>query len=302
MEGTLSYAQPDTTILITGATDGIGKATALALAARGHTVLIHGRNPDRCRRTVADIRDATGNFAVHAYTADFASLAEVRRLAFEVTRDHPRLDVLINNAGIGPVIGTDRSRRLSMDGYELRFAVNHLAHFLLTRLLLPILERSPHARTVLVASGAQTAIRFHDVMLEQRYDAFEAYAQSKLAMVMFAMELADRLRDSRVTANALHPGTLLDTKMVREGFGRPQGSPEEGADAIVYLATAADLEAVTGQYFDGKRLARAHPQAYDGAARRALWSLSERLVGIEPSPSAGEGEGSNSKHYSSSGQ
>jgi NAD(P)-dependent dehydrogenase (short-subunit alcohol dehydrogenase family) len=179
-----------------------------------------------------------------------------------------------------PAREASASAKLSADGYELRFAVNHLAPFLLTHLLLLVLRRATPARVVNVASIGQTAIDFGDVMLERGYDGFRAYCQSKLAMVMSTFELAERLNAREVTVNCLHPGTLLDTKMVREGFGAPQGPVQAGIDSEVHLATSPNLEAVTGQYFDQTRPARANAQAYDAAARRKLWRLSERLVGL----------------------
>ncbi len=282
MEVKVTHSQPESVVLITGATDGIGRLVAAEFAARGATVLVHGRDAARCRAVVSWIQDLTGSFRVDHFVADLASLNEVRRLAEQVSSRYPELHVLVNNAGVGPGPDADGPRELSADGHELRFAVNYLAPFLLTRLLLPALERGAPSRVVLVASAAQRAIHFHDIMLEQRHDRFEAYAQSKLALVMFGMELAGRVRKRGITVNALHPGTLLDTKMVREAFGRPQGDPAEGADAILYLATSPDLREVTGKYFDGKRLARAHPQAGDLFARRRLWTRTEALTGLEP--------------------
>ena len=266
-------------ILVTGATDGIGRQTAHDLAARGTTVLLHGRSRERAVATLGAIRKATGNDRLRYYVADLAVLDEVRRLAGEIERDYDRFDVLINNAGIGAGKRTDR-REVSRDGYELRFAVNYLAPFLLTHLLLPLLHRSAPSRIVNVASAAQHPIDFNDVMLKRHYEPWRAYSQSKLALVMFTFELAERLAGTGVTVNCLHPGSLLDTKMVRETFGRAWGSVQSGADAVVYLATSPALDGVTGRYFDQQREARAEPQAYDREARRRLWRLSEELTGL----------------------
>lgn len=271
----------DQFILVTGATDGIGRGTALELARRGATVLLHGRNAERLTATRDEINQETGNERLETYLADFASLEEVRRFAADLGGQHDRLDVLVNNAGIGAGPRGAQKRELSADGIELRFQVNHLAPFLLRHLLLPLLRRAAPARVVNVASAGQAPIDFGDVMLERGYDGFHAYCQSKLAMVMATFEQAGRLDPGEVMVNALHPGTLLDTKMVREGFGAPQGPVETGISSEVYLATSPDLAGVSGQYFDRTRRARAHPQAYDGAARRDLWRLSERLVGID---------------------
>jgi NAD(P)-dependent dehydrogenase (short-subunit alcohol dehydrogenase family) len=269
------------TTLVTGATDGHGQGVARELASRGATVLLHGRSPQRLEETVREIRDATGNDRFHPYLADFSSLEQVRRLAEEVERDHARLDLLVNNAGIGG--GGRRSRREeSADGHELRFAVNYLAAFLLTHLLLPLLRRSAPARIVNVASAGQAPIDFHDVMLERRYDGMRAYAQSKLAQVMFSFELAKRLRIDGVdvTVNAVHPASLMNTKMVYESFGYTTSTVEEGVEATMRVATSPELEGITGRYFDRLRDAHAHPQAYDEEARRRLWRLSEELVGL----------------------
>ena len=268
----------EATVLVTGATDGLGRQVAEDLGGMGATVLLHGRDRARCDRAVREIRDATGSEGIRSYLADFSSLEEVRRLADELDSDHERLDVLVNNAGIVGDRSTGRER--SRDGYELTFAVNHLAHFLLTRLLEPLLRRSAPARVVNVASGAQRRFDFDDVMLERRWDPMRAYSQSKLAQVMFTFELAERVPADEMTANCLHPATLMDTKMVRQAFGRSRSSVREGADATVRLAADPELEGVSGRYFEGRREARADRQAYDRKARRRLWELSEELCGL----------------------
>jgi NAD(P)-dependent dehydrogenase (short-subunit alcohol dehydrogenase family) len=272
----------DMVILITGATDGIGRQAAHELAAAGATVLVHGRNPERGAETLEEIRSATGNERLHYLQADFAALSEVRQLADTVQSRFERLDVLINNAGVGPgKRGAERTT--SSDGYELRFAVNYLASFLLTHLLLPRLRQSTPARIVNVSSVGQSPIDFDDVMLERQYAGMQAYRQSKLALILFTFELAGRLPPEEITVNSLHPGSLLDTKMVRETFGEPMGSAQSGAEALVYLATSPELAGVTGKYFDQQRESRANAQAYDAAARRQLWHLSEALTGINRS-------------------
>jgi NAD(P)-dependent dehydrogenase (short-subunit alcohol dehydrogenase family) len=271
-------AVEDQVVLVTGSTDGIGRRTAHDLARMGATVLLHGRSRERGEATLREIRDATGNDKLEYYLADFSSLAEVRSLADEVQANHDALDVLINNAGVGVGRRGETRRDLSQDGYELRFAVNHLAPYLLTRLLLPSLRRAAPSRIVNVASGAQSPINFDDVMLERNYDGLRAYSQSKLAMVMFTFDLAEELEGENITVNCLHPGSLVDTKMVRETFGRPMGDVQSGADAVIYLATSPKVEGVTGKYFDEKREARANGQAYDGEARKTLRQLSEKLT------------------------
>ena len=269
------------TVLVTGATDGIGKGTARELARHGARVLLHGRDIERAAAARDEIAAATGNTRLETYVGDFASLRDVHRLAEQVTARHDRLHVLINNAGIGAGPRGRQRREVSADGYELRLQVNHLAPLLLAHLLLPLLRAGAPARIVNVASAGQAPLDFADLMLERGYDGFRAYCRSKLAMVMATFELADRLDASEVTVNALHPGSLLDTKMVREGFGAPQGRVDIGIDAELYLATSADVEGVSGQYFDRTRPARANAQAYDAEARRRLWQESLKLTGIE---------------------
>jgi NAD(P)-dependent dehydrogenase (short-subunit alcohol dehydrogenase family) len=267
------------TILVTGATDGLGRALAGELARRGATVLLHGRSKQRLEETRRELGQATGNHRLHGHLADLASLQEVRRLGSEVAGGQERLDVLVNNAGIG---GTGQ-RELSADGHELRFAVNYLAPFLLTDLLLPLLRRSAPARIVNVASVGQAPIDFDDVMLERGYDPMRAYRQSKLAQVMFTFELAERLRaagEAGVTVNALHPASLMNTKMVLESFGYTMSTVEDGVEATLRLVVSPELEGVSGRYYDRLREARADPQAYDPEARRRLWRLSQELTGL----------------------
>jgi len=271
-------------ILVTGATDGLGRGVAERLAAGGATVLVHGRDDARGEATIRDIRDATGNERLRWYRADLASLADVRALAERVTADEPRLDALVNNAGIGTTLPGDGARQVSADGYELRFQVNYLAHYLLTRLLLPLLERSAPARIVNVSSAGQAPIDFDDVMLERHYEGYLAYCRSKLAQIMFTVDLADELADRGVTANALHPGTFMPTKIVTHAGVDPLTPLEQGIDATVVLATDPALGGVTGRYLDGRRESRPNPQAGDAAARRRLRDLSDRLAGLAVRP------------------
>jgi NAD(P)-dependent dehydrogenase (short-subunit alcohol dehydrogenase family) len=264
----------EATILVTGATDGLGKRVARELAAKGTTVLLHGRSPERLEATLEEIRSQTSSQKVGSYLADFSSLAAVRDLADSILSEYDRLDVLVNNAGI-----IVQERKESEDGYELTFAVNYLSHFLLTSLLLPLLKDSAPARVVNVASAGQSPIDFDDPMLERGYDAMRAYSMSKLAQIMFTFELAERFSDTGVSVNALHPASLMDTKMVQDTFGYTMSTVEEGAKATVHLVASPDLEGVTGRYFDGRREARANGQAYDKEARQTLWELSEELCG-----------------------
>ncbi len=270
----------EATVLVTGATDGLGRRVALELAGRGATVLLHGRSRGRCEAVLEEVRRETGSSeGSQYYLADLSSLSAVRGLAEQIHSEHGRLDVLINNAGV-----IARERTETEDGFELTFAVNYLAHFLLTNLLLPLLHDSVPARVVNVASGGQSPVDFRDIMLERGYDGMRAYTQSKLAQVMFTFELAERLRGTGVTVNALHPATLMDTKMLLETFGSASSTVQEGANATVYLAVSPKLEGVTGRYFEGTREARANRQAYDAEARKRLWDLSEDLCGRLPEP------------------
>ena len=262
-------------ILVTGATDGLGKRVALELAAKGATVLLHGRNRERLEAALEEMQRETGSEKLRSYLADLSSLGAVRGLAEQVLSGEERLDVLVNNAG---VIVPERQE--SEDGHELTFAVNYLAHFLLTGLLLPLLRESAPARIVNVASAGQSPVDFGNVMLERGYDGMKAYTRSKLAQVMFTFELAGRLRGTGVSVNALHPASLMDTKMVLSTFGYTMSTVREGAGATVRLAVSPELEGVTGRYFDGQKEARANRQAYDAEARKRLWDLSEELCGL----------------------
>jgi NAD(P)-dependent dehydrogenase (short-subunit alcohol dehydrogenase family) len=275
------------TVLITGGTGGIGKATAGGLARLGARVAITGRDPARAEAAAADIRAASGNPAVDAYTADLSDQAQVRRLAAEVLDAYPRLDVLVNNAG-----GFWNTRHVTADGLEHTFAVNHLAPFLLTHLLLDRLTASAPARIVTVSSGAQAMgrIDFDDLQGERSYSGQRAYNQSKLANVMFTYELARRLEGTGVAATVLHPG------VVRTAFGtedparwqrvflplvRPfLKTPDEGAQTSVYLASSAEVHGVTGRYFANRKPKKSSKGSYDTAAQARLWQISADLVGL----------------------
>jgi len=266
----------DKTVLVTGSTDGVGRHVAIALGKLGAKVLVHGRDTARARDVVVEIARSGGS--ADFYPADLASLADVRTLAAAVAQDHARLDVLINNAGIGTRTGGPQ-RRASADGHELRFAVNYLSGFLLTRLLLPLLKSSAPARIINVASAGQAPIDFDDVMLMRSYDGAQAYMQSKLAQVMFTVDLAEELEGAGITVNCLHPATYMATTMVREAGVSPISTVEEGADAILNLVLSPALAGRSGLYFNRKQETRAHAQAYDKAARQHLRKLSLTLTG-----------------------
>jgi NAD(P)-dependent dehydrogenase (short-subunit alcohol dehydrogenase family) len=256
-----------TVILVTGATDGLGRALSAELARAGATVLVHGRDPARIADTVAEIGGAA-----RSYQADLADLAQVRDLADQVLAAEPRLDVLVNNAGIGSDVPGGGARQESADGYELRFAVNYLAGYALTERLLPLLESSAPARIVNVSSLGQQPIDFDDVMLTRGYNGARAYCQSKLAQILYAFDLAERLDGTGVTANALHPATSMPTKMVHA----PISTVAEGVEATLHLIAGDD--AGTGRFYNGLRPGRPDAQAADAKARRELRDLSERLT------------------------
>jgi NAD(P)-dependent dehydrogenase (short-subunit alcohol dehydrogenase family) len=268
------------TALVTGSTDGVGRLVARKLGQAGARVLVHGRDVKRGARIVADIEASGG--AADFIAADLSALAEVRRLA-DAAQAVDRLDILINNAGIG----TAGPRQTSAEGFELRFAVNYLAGFLLTLLLLPLIKNSAPARIVNVSSAGQRPIDFGDVMLTRGYSGARAYCQSKLAQIMFTIDLAASLKGTGVTVTCLHPATYMDTSMVRRAGVTPVSTVEEGAQAILNLATSPAVEGQTGLYFNGLREARAQAQAYDPDARRRLQALSLELTGLSAEGVAG---------------
>jgi NAD(P)-dependent dehydrogenase (short-subunit alcohol dehydrogenase family) len=277
-------------VLITGGTGGIGKATAIGLAALGTRVGITGRDLKRAESAAVEIRGATGNPNVDAFAADLSSQAEVRRLAAEVLDAYPRLDVLVNNVG-----GSWATRHITADGLERTFAVNHLAAFLLTNLLLGRLKASAPARVVSVSSNAQSLgkIDFEDLQGERNYSEQRAYPQSKLASVMFTYELARRLEGTGVTATVLHPGVVSthfgseDPSLIFKvlvPFYRPfMKTPQQGAATSIYLASSPDVEGVTGRYFANRKPQASNKASYDAAAATRLWHVSAGLVGLPAS-------------------
>jgi NAD(P)-dependent dehydrogenase (short-subunit alcohol dehydrogenase family) len=263
------------TIFVTGSTDGVGRYIAERLAAEGWRVIVHGRDRTRGEAVVERITNQGGEARFLA--ADLSSLAEVRSLADAVRRDGDGLDALVNNAGIGT---SGERRELSADGFELRFAVNYLAGFLLTRLLLPMLESRKSARIVNVSSAGQQAIDFSDVMLTRGYSGVRAYCQSKLAQILFTFDLANELAERNVMVNCLHPATYMDTTMVRLSGVRPMSTVEQGGAAILQLVESPALTGRSGLYFSGMQESRADPQAHDEDARKRLRALSFNLVGL----------------------
>ena len=263
------------TVLITGSTDGVVRYVAERLAAQGWRVIVHGRDRTRGEAVVERITQQGGE--ARFLPADLSALAQVRSLADTVKRGDDGLDALVNNAGIGT---SGARRELSADGFELRFAVNYLAGFLLTRLLLPMLENRDSARIVNVSSAGQQAIDFSDVMLVHGYSGVRAYCQSKLAQILFTFDLAKELAGQNIVTNCLHPATYMDTTMVRLSGARPISTVEQGGAAILQLVDGPALADKSGLYFNGMRESRADPQAYDEDARGRLRALSFDLVGL----------------------
>ncbi len=260
--------------LVTGSTGGMGREIALRLGSMGAFVIVHGRNRERGMEVVEAIEsEGVGN--ARFYAADFSSFDQIRNFGETILRDYDRLDVLVNNAGFGRA---PDERMVSEDGLELRFQVNHLSHFLLTRMFLPLLRENAPSRIVNVSSGAQQAIDFDDVMIENNFSGGRAYAQSKLAQVMFTIDLAEELAGTGVVVNALHPATYMDTAMVRRAGLTPRATVGDGAEAVMNLITSDDIG--SGGYFNRLRPARANDQAYDAEARRKLRTLSEELTGV----------------------
>jgi NAD(P)-dependent dehydrogenase (short-subunit alcohol dehydrogenase family) len=273
------------TILVTGATDGLGRELAAELAAQGATVLVHGRDRHRGEHTLSEIRASTRSDKLQYLEADLSSLDETRALAGEVRERFDVLHALVNNAGIGtanPGVGATNAGRdgrvESGDGYELRFAVNYLAGYVLTRELIGLLEQSAPSRIVNVSSAGQAPIDFEDVMLERSYSGVRAYCQSKLAQVCFTFDLAEELAETGVTANCLHPASYMPTKMVHAAGIEPISALEEGVHATMRLIADPELDGISGRYYNGLEPANPHPQALDRDARRRLRELSARLT------------------------
>ncbi len=271
--------------LVTGANSGIGKVTALELARAGATVVMVARNKAKGEEALAEVRRASGSNTVELMLADLSSQKSIRSLAEQFKAKYDRLDVLVNNAG-----AILSNRELSVDGYEMTFALNHLGYFLLTNLLLDRLKAGAPSRVVNVSSAAHRMghIHFDDLQLERGYSAWKAYGQSKLANVLFTVELARRLEGTGVTANSLHPGFVRSNfntgtavnRLVMKLVSPFAISVEKGAETSVYLATSPEVEGVTGKYFAKKQVARTSAEANDPAVARRLWEVSEKLTGL----------------------
>ncbi|HTK11730.1 MAG TPA: SDR family oxidoreductase [Ktedonobacteraceae bacterium] len=278
--------------VITGGTSGIGKATAAGLAQMGATVVIVGRNQEKGNAVLDEIQDASGNNALAFLLADLSSQASIRQLAAEIQQRYAHLDVLINNAGVFML-----RRQTTVDGLEVTFAVNHLAAFLLTNLLLDLLKASAPVRIIHVDSDSheKATIRMNDLQGEKNYRFWHAYGQSKLAMLLCSYELARRLEGTGVSVNALHPGFVATSMGMNNvgAIGRAVAgavlpllgmTPEDGAKTSLYLASSPEVADVSGRYFVKSVPVRSAPLSYDETLQRQMWAASEKLVGLAVAP------------------
>jgi len=274
-------------VIITGATSGMGLATAVSLAGMGATLGLICRNKDKAEIAIKNIKEKTRNNKIELFVADLSSVNEIKRIAEEIKNVFPRIDVLINNAG-----AINKERTLTVDGYENTFATNHLAYFLLTDLLLGNLKASPKARIVSVASQAARIgeINFEDLQFEKKYSSWKAYAQSKLANIMFTYELARRLEGSNITANCLHPG-MVKTNFGKELkgvagflFGKMTAllrTAEKGAETIIWLASSKDVESISGKYFKDMKEIKSNKLSYNNELQEKLWEVSNKLCALK---------------------
>jgi len=265
----------DKLVFITGSTDGIGKQTAIDLAKMEANVIVHGRNENKAREAMQEIRTISGNDNLHFVVADLSSLAQITRMADDIHQRFTKIDVLINNAGVYKT-----NRDLSEDRNELTFGINHLAYFLLTNLLLDLIKNSNFKRIVNVASQAHgSSLEFDNLKGENYYDGYDAYARSKLCNIMFTYALARKLDGTGITTNVLHPG-VISTKLLHEGFGMGGAPIESGSKTSVYLASSDELKNVSGKYFVNRRESSSSQISYNVQVQEKLWKVSEKMTNI----------------------
>lgn len=262
------------TVLISGATDGIGKQTAIELLKLGARIIVHGRTIESCKKTVAEISKISARSEIEIAAADLSSLAEVKKMALDLNERFENLDVLINNAGV-----YENVKILTKDGYEKIFAINHLSHFLLTNLLLELLKSSAPSRIINVSSVAHQNCEFdlENLNSEKYFDPYNAYAISKAANVLFTYKLAEDLKNSKITVNALHPG-VISTKLLHKGFGIQGSSLKSGAETSVYLATSSNVENITGKYFVDSTERPSTAITYDKELQKKFWNISQDMI------------------------
>lgn len=264
----------DKIVLVTGSTDGIGRQTAAELALMNAHVVIHGRSKERVASAVNELQEITRNKNITGFVSDFSSLRNVKNSVSDLIPKLEKLDVLINNAGVYM-----NSRVLSAEGFEMTFAVNHLAHFLLTNELLPLIRKSEKGRIVHVSSMTHTSgvMDFDNLNSERSFSPYSAYCLSKLANVLFSNELANRLNGSGITSNSLHPG-VIGTKLLRAGFKIQGDTIKKGAETSVYLASSPEIDNISGKHFVNNKIAPYHPAADDKAILKNFWELSEKMI------------------------
>jgi retinol dehydrogenase 14 len=266
----------DRIVLITGSTDGIGKQTAIELIALGYNIIVHGRNKVRVNQTINELKILNRELQIDGFVCDLSSLNNVRILSDQIKSQYERIDVLINNAGVYM-----KTRQPTVDGYEMTFAVNHLAPFLLTNLLLDQLKQSNNGRIINVSSIAHqnAMLEWGNLNGEEYYDAYSAYALSKLANILFIKELSEQLKEATVTATAFHPG-VISTKLLKTGFNITGASLKKGTETSVYLASSEKVKLITGEYFVDSAVSRSHPLTNDKMVCKDFWNVSANMVGL----------------------
>ncbi len=264
-------------IFITGSTDGIGKQTAIELALQGHEIILHGRNKIKINKTLEEIINQTNNKNIKGFVADFSSFKQIKKMATEITNEYNYIDILINNAGIYM-----KERILTENGYETTFQVNHLAHFLLTNLLIKLIKESKQGRIINVSSIAHQSADFdlENLNGEKYFSSYNAYAVSKFANILFTKKLSENLLNTNITVNSLHPG-VISTKLLKAGFNISGASVKRGAETPVYLAVSKEVEKISGEYFIDKRIEKTHPKTYDRTLINNFWHISSKMVSID---------------------